>query len=146
MDNFTAVQYLEGLSEKVGANEKIAIRKAISAIRTLYSGYEIDIDEGLPITYYTVKRVDCSKRGERAEIRINGRLVFIAERVNPLAIRGRRHEMVVYDNTIDKKYVENSLIPMMRGAEVLVHDSFDLKEQEEAIKENVHKKGDNYET
>lgn len=53
--------------------------------------------------------------------------------------RGLRGEMVVYDNSVDKKEVDEILAPLLRDNAILIYDAFDEEEWKQIDKERKEK-------
>lgn len=143
MDNIDAVRQLENglmksdLWDKMSTSDRVAIRKAITALRNVNHGYWLhEIDNGMPIRYFTKGRIECHKDpcGNGCYIRVDGRNV-INVTYGGENCRGQRGEVIIYDNSMDKKIVNEVIAPLIRGNGMLIHDAFDVNEADEVWKE-----------
>lgn len=142
MDNQDAIyQLTNGLMQsdiwnKLPTSDKIAIRKAVTALRNVSRGYWLhEIDNGMPIRYFTKGRIECHKDlNDSCYVSVNGRKVFYAT-YGGENCRGQRGEVVVYDNSIDKKVLNKVIQPLLRDNAMLIHDAFDEDEWKQRYKE-----------
>ena len=151
MDNRDAIyQLTNGLMQsnvwdKLSTSDKIAIRKAITALQNVSRGYWLhEIDNGMPIRYFTKGDIKCHKDLSGGYcISVNGRNVFHVT-YGGEHCRGQRGEVVVYDNSIDKKVLSEVIQPLLRGNAMLIHDAFDeeeWKQRDKEWEESVKKEG-----
>lgn len=138
MDNIDAVRQLARLEksdiwDKLSTSDKVAIRKAITALQNLYHGYWLhEIDNGMPIRYFTKGDIKCHQDLNGGyNITVDGRHVFNVT-YGGEHCRGQRGEVVIYDNSIDKKLLTDVIEPLLRGNMLLIHDAWD-REEETAI-------------
>lgn len=135
MDNRDAIYQLVRLEksdiwDKLSTSDKVAIRKAITALQNVYRGYWLhEIDNGMPIRYFTKGNIKCHKDGcGGAYIAVNDRPV-ITVMTGGEHCRGQRGEVIIYDNSMDKKIVDEVITPMLRDNAMIIHDAWDKKEQ-----------------
>ena len=116
--------------------DKKAIEKLCVVLRNRWDKWFTEVDEGLPIAYYTNGEVQCRKNDctNQWMIIVDGRPIFQVLRPNDSS-RGHRHEVAIYDNTVEKKALDEIIEPQLRGDVVLIHDAFDRREWEEISKE-----------
>lgn len=146
MDNIDAVYQLTRLEksdtwDKLSTSDRVAIRKAITALRNIGRGYQLhEIDNGMPIRYFTKGNIEGHKSpfDDGFYIMVDGRIVFSAI-TSGEHCRGLRGEMVVYDNSVDKKEVDEILAPLLRDNAMLIHDAFDEEEWKQIDKERKEK-------
>jgi hypothetical protein len=142
MDNYDAIKQIAHLMEsdmwdKLSVRDRHAIEKAQMALKNVYHGYYLhEIDCNSPITYVTRGKIECKKDmiDDSPYITVDGRTVF-AVRYGGENLRGRRCEVAIYDNTVDKKVIDEIVEPMLIGNVLLVHDAFNGKRLEEEFKE-----------
>lgn len=142
MDNIDAVHQLARLEksdtwDKLSTSDRVAIRKAITALRNIGRGYQLhEIDNGMPIRYFTKGDIEGHKSpfDDGFYVMVDGRIVFSAIPSGEHC-RGLRGEMVVYDNSVDKKEVDEILAPLLRDNAMLIHDAFDEEEWKQIDKE-----------
>lgn len=142
MDNIDAVYQLIRLEksdtwDKLSTSDRVAIRKAITALRNIGRGYQLhEIDNGMPIRYFTKGNIEGHKSpfDDGFYVMVDGRIVFSAISSGEHC-RGLRGEMVVYDNSVDKKEVDEILAPLLRDNAMLIHDAFDEEEWKQVDKE-----------
>lgn len=63
--------------ESLPVADKVAIRKAVTALRNISRGYQLhEIDNGLPIRYFTTGEINCHKDicGNGAYITVDGEI------------------------------------------------------------------------
>lgn len=145
MDNIGAIRQLESglmksdLWDKMSTSDKVAIRKAITALRNVNHGYWLhEIDNGMPIRYFTKGHIECHKDpcGGGCYIRVGGRNV-INVTYGGEHCRGQRGEVIIYDNSIDKKIVDEVITPLLRDNVMLIHDAWDEREAHEVYDEQM---------
>lgn len=142
MDNIDAVYQLTRLEksdiwDKLSTSDRVAIRKAITALRNIGRGYQLhEIDNGMPIRYFTKGNIEGHKSpfDDGFYVMVDGRIVFSAI-TSGEHCRGLRGEMVVYDNSVDKKEVDEILAPLLRDNAMLIYDAFDEEEWKQIDKE-----------
>lgn len=142
MDNIDAVYQLIRLEksdtwDKLSTSDRVAIRKAMTALRNIGRGYQLhEIDNGMPIRYFTKGNIEGHKSpfDDGFYVMVDGRIVFSAI-TSGEHCRGLRGEMVVYDNSVDKKEVDEILAPLLRDNAMLIHDAFDEEEWKQIDKE-----------
>lgn len=148
MDNIDAIRQLEnGLMqsdvwEKLPISDRVAIRKAVTALRNVNHGYWLhEIDNGMPIRYFTKGHIECHKDpcDNGCYIRVNDRNV-INVKYGGEHCKCQRGEVVIYDNSIDRKTVNEIIAPLIRGNGMLIHDAFDVNEADEVYREQKKKK------
>lgn len=132
MTNLEALRHLKKyfigskLWNKLSESDKYAIEKGCVALENAYSGkWKEQIDTGLPIGYYTngVVRIIKNFNGD-ACVYVDDKLVFHTLRANNSS-RGHRHEVVIYDNTVDEKTLYEIIEPTIIGDGVEIHDAYD---------------------
>lgn len=137
MTNIEAVrQLVKGLMcsdvwNELSMADKVAIRKAITALKNVSYGYQLhEIDNGMPIRYFTKGDIECHKDCSNGGyyISINGRNV-INVMYGGENCRGQRGEALIYDNSIDDKLLTEVLMPLLRDNVLLIHDAWDREEQ-----------------
>lgn len=145
MTNIEAVRQLvkglmcSGVWNELSMADKVAIRKAITALKNVNHGYWLhEIDNGMPIRYFTKGNIEGHKFDDGFYVMVDGRLVFSAIPSGEHC-RGLRGEMVVYDNSVDKKEVDEILAPLLRDNAMLIHDAFDEEEWKQIDKERKEK-------
>lgn len=135
MDNFDAIKQLENgfmcsdTYERLPIADKVAIRKAVTALRNVSRGYQLhEIDNGMPIRYFTTGKINCHKdMSGGAYVTVDDRAVFHVT-YGGENCRGQRGEVIVYDNSVDKDTLNVVIAPLLRGNGMLIHDAFDLSE------------------
>lgn len=145
MTNIEAVrQLVKGLMcsdvwNELSMADKVAIRKAITALKNVNHGYWLhEIDNGMPIRYFTKGNIEGHKFDDGFYVMVDGRLVFSAIPSGEYC-RGLRGEMVVYDNSVDKKEVDEILAPLLRDNAMLIYDAFNEEEWKQIDKERKEK-------
>ena len=147
MTNIEAVRQLaKGLMcsdvwNELSMADKVAIRKAITALKNVSYGYQLhEIDNGMPIRYFTKGDIEGHKSpfNDGFYVMVDGRIVFSAI-TSGEHCRGLRGEMIVYDNSVDKKEVDEILAPLLRDNALLIHDAFDEEEWRQIDKERKEK-------
>lgn len=137
MTNIEAVrQLVKGLMcsdvwNELSMADKVAIRKAITALKNVSYGYQLhEIDNGMPIRYFTKGDIEGHKSpfDDGFYVMVDGRIVFSAI-TSGEHCRGLRGEMIIYDNSVDKKEVDEILAPLLRDNVLLIHDAWDREEQ-----------------
>lgn len=121
--------------------DKVAIRKAITALKNVSYGYQLhEIDNGMPIRYFTKGDIEGHKSplDDGFYVMVDGRIVFSAI-TSGEHCRGFRGEMIIYDNSVDKKEVDEILAPLLRDNVLLIHDAFDEEEWKQIDKERKEK-------
>lgn len=142
MDNLDAIKQIAHLMktdvwDKLSVRDRHAIKKAQMALENVYHGdWKHEIDTGMPIRYFTKGKIESKKSpfDDGFYVMVDGRIVFSAI-TSGEHCRGLRGEMVIYDNSVDKKEVDEILAPLLRGNVMLVHDAFDLEELKEEARE-----------
>ena len=121
---------------KLPTSDKVAIRKAITALRNVDYGYSLhEIDNGMPIRYFTKGNIKCSQDLSGGYyISVDGRKVVNVTHGGENC-RGQRGEVVIYDNSIDKKILNEVIEPLLRDNAMLIHDAFDEEEWKQINKE-----------
>ena len=116
--------------------DKKAIEKSCIALANMNGWWKTEKDYSLPITYYTRGKVECKKNTitNTYYIAVDGRVVFEVLTPNDCC-RGHRHEIAIYDNTVDKKALHEIIEPQLIGDAVLIHDAYDYDEWCEMDKE-----------
>lgn len=142
MDNYDAIRQITHLMktdiwDKLSVRDRHAIKKAQMALVNAYHGHYLhEIDCNSPITYITKGKIECKKDmiDDSPYITVDGRKIF-AVRYGGECLHGRKCEVAIYDNTVDKKTIEEIVKPMLIGNVLLVHDAFDMEEQREEDRE-----------
>lgn len=146
MTNIEAVrQLVKGLMcsdvwNELSTSDKVAIRKAIMALKNVNGHWLHEIDNGMPIRYFTKGNIECHQ--DRCSggyyISVNGRDV-INVTYGGENCRGQRGEVVIYDNSVDKKVVDEIISPSLRDNAMLIYDAFDEEEWKQIDKERKEK-------
>jgi hypothetical protein len=150
MTNIEALRHLKKyfmgskLWNKLRESDKYAIEKGCVALENMYYGkWKVQIDNGSPIGYYTngVVKIRKDLCGDVC-VYVDDRLVFHTLHANDSS-RGQRHEVVIYDNTVDEKVLHEVIEPTIRGDGLEIHNAYDFdrwvaidREQRELIKES----------